>query len=91
MKSNNYIVSVKTILFILLLGVGNALEIAPELWFKALVKYARATPPPPPLLPHLHISFKRKSFVLKVTRSGRCELRWEPWVEGVVLSPKAAS
>lgn len=47
-------------------AVDNALVTAPELCIKALVKYAREhqiCPPPP----HLHISFKRKSFVLKVT------------------------
>lgn len=56
--------------------------------FKALVKYACAAPPP--LLPHLHISFKRKSFVFKVIRSGRAQSRWVPRAASFVLSPRAA-
>lgn len=63
---------VKILPFSPLHTVNNALVTAlySALFLKALSNIPKVLPPPSPSLPHLHISFKRKYFVLKVTGMG---------------------
>lgn len=63
---------VKILPFSPLHTVNNALVTAlySALCLKALSNIPKVLPPPSPSLPHLHISFKRKYFVLKVTGMG---------------------